>query len=265
MADVSKIFKPRRGTASIMAGTKKSTVLASGELFVEVPNTGVGTGASKIKIGDGTTAYSALPYALGDTSNDQINFSSNTSTTVAAALNSVVTGASLKNIVAGLKQAISLCNTSITQLNDDTSKIKTYVGEDGQIHFTDVTGADSVLPFSKNNGVESINISSYNITSSNILHSNGTQLSSASSFVLSNIERKYSKLYIEKTTSSASGTNNINNRIGLNINNTSYNIGGEINIEFEGDLIITINAGNCGLIANNVSAYSVTLTNIIIS
>ena len=89
MADVSKIFKPRRGTKSIMAGTKKSTVLASGEMFVEVPDAGVGKGASKIKIGDGTTAYSSLPYALGDTSNDQITFSSNTSTTVAAALNSI--------------------------------------------------------------------------------------------------------------------------------------------------------------------------------
>ena len=32
-------------------------------------------------------------------------------------------------------------------LNDDTSNINVYVGEDGQIHFTDITGADSVLPF----------------------------------------------------------------------------------------------------------------------
>ena len=31
---------------------------------------------------------------------------------------------------------------------DDTSKIKTYVGEDGNLHFIDWTGADSVLPFS---------------------------------------------------------------------------------------------------------------------
>lgn len=119
MADVSKVLKPRRGTKSIMAGTKKSTVLASGEMFIEVPDAGVGKGASKIKIGDGTTAYSSLPYALGDTSNDQITFSSNTSTTVDAALNSVTSGGSLKNIVAGLKQAISLCSKSITQLNDD--------------------------------------------------------------------------------------------------------------------------------------------------
>ena len=124
MADVSKIFKPRRGTKSVMAGTKKTTVLASGEMFVEVPDAGVGKGASKIKIGDGTTAYSSLPYALGDTSNDQITFSSNTSTTVAAALNSVTSGGSLKNIVAGLKQAISLCNTSITQLNDELTNTK---------------------------------------------------------------------------------------------------------------------------------------------
>ena len=127
MANVSKIFKPRRGTKSIMAGTKKSTVLASGELFVEVPDAGVGKGASKIKIGDGTTAYSSLPYALGDTSNDQITFSSNTSTTVAAALNSVTSGGSLKNIVAGLKQAVSLCNTSITKLNDDITSFQTGV------------------------------------------------------------------------------------------------------------------------------------------
>ena len=37
-------------------------------------------------------------------------------------------------------------------LNDDTSNINVYVGEDGQIHFTDVTGADSVLPFSSGSG-----------------------------------------------------------------------------------------------------------------
>ena len=120
MADVSKILKPRRGLASTMATAAKSgIVLAKGELFVEAPSTGMGTGASKVKIGDGTTAYSALPYALGDTSNDKIAFSSNTSTTVAAALNSVASGNSLKTLIAGLKQAISLCNTSITQLNDD--------------------------------------------------------------------------------------------------------------------------------------------------
>ncbi len=34
-------------------------------------------------------------------------------------------------------------------LNDDTSNINIYVGEDGKLHFTDKDGADSVLNFSK--------------------------------------------------------------------------------------------------------------------
>ena len=72
MADVSKIFKPRRGTKSIMAGTKKSTVLASGEMFVEVPDAGVGKGASKIKIGDGTTYVIDLPFATMSITDEDI-------------------------------------------------------------------------------------------------------------------------------------------------------------------------------------------------
>ena len=57
------VFRPRRGMKSTMAGDKASLVLESGELFLEYPDTGVGTGASRFKIGDGTTEYSDLPYA----------------------------------------------------------------------------------------------------------------------------------------------------------------------------------------------------------
>lgn len=57
------VFRPRRGMKSTMAGDKASLVLESGELFLEYPDTGVGTGASRFKIGDGTTEYSNLPYA----------------------------------------------------------------------------------------------------------------------------------------------------------------------------------------------------------
>ena len=121
MADVSKIFKPRRGKKSTMNGAKASTILAAGELFVEVPDTGVGKGAGKLKMGDGTTAYGSLPYLLGDTSNDQINFTSNSDTAVTTALNKVSNGAKLGVIVAALKQAISLNATAITKLNDDLS------------------------------------------------------------------------------------------------------------------------------------------------
>ena len=157
MASVSKIFKPRRGLASTMAGSgKKNIVLQKGEFFLEAPSGGMGTGASKVKVGDGTTAYSSLPYALGDTSNDKIDFSNNTSTTVANALTSVASGKALKTIIGGLKQAISLCNTSITKLNDDTSNIKTYIGTDGLIHFTNKDGADTVLNFNKGTDISNL-------------------------------------------------------------------------------------------------------------
>lgn len=57
-------FRPRRGKKATMAsGEKADIILASGEIFVEYPNTGVGTGFVQFKIGDGTTKYSDLPYA----------------------------------------------------------------------------------------------------------------------------------------------------------------------------------------------------------
>lgn len=121
---MAKIFKPRRGKKSTMAGTKKTTVLSAGEMFIEVPDTGAGTGHSKMKIGDGSTQYSSLPYAMGDTENDKIAFSNDTSGNITTALNKVTSGAALKTMIAALKQAVSLANTSITQLNDETNSIK---------------------------------------------------------------------------------------------------------------------------------------------
>ena len=120
---MAKIFKPRRGKKSTMAGTKKATVLSAGEMFIEVPDTGAGTGHSKMKIGDGSTQYSSLPYAMGDTENDKIAFSNDTSGNITTALNKVTSGAALKTMIAALKQAVSLANTSITQLNDESQKL----------------------------------------------------------------------------------------------------------------------------------------------
>lgn len=38
---------------------------------------------------------------------------------------------------------------SDSKINGDLSKVKVYVGSDGKLHFTDRTGADTVLPFSR--------------------------------------------------------------------------------------------------------------------
>ena len=110
----------------------------------------------RMKIGDGTTKYSSLGYAdqtpvstsgsagdgnlvgnvAQDTSNGGItatfqsladkkvnSVTSNSSTTVANALNTVAANNTLKDILGALKQAVSLCNTAITSLNDDRVKV----------------------------------------------------------------------------------------------------------------------------------------------
>jgi hypothetical protein len=55
-------IRPRRGTLYEWSTT--NPVLAEGELVIEVPESGVGTGLSKFKIGDGFKKYNDLPYAF---------------------------------------------------------------------------------------------------------------------------------------------------------------------------------------------------------
>ncbi len=112
MADENKVLLPHRGSKSKMTtGAGKNIILQSGELFIEYPDTGVGTGTCKIKIGDGVTAYASLPYAISaDT--DNITFTPSTATTVQAALDVASSGQTLAVILGGLKRAIQLMNTS---------------------------------------------------------------------------------------------------------------------------------------------------------
>lgn len=60
------ILRPRRGTASQWSSA--NPVLAEGEIGIEVPSGGVGTGIVKMKFGDGSTAWNSLPYAVEDVS-----------------------------------------------------------------------------------------------------------------------------------------------------------------------------------------------------
>ena len=62
MPDMYAKIRPRRSTA-----TEWSTinpVLQEGELAIECPDTGIGTGLCKCKIGDGYTQWNDLPYAF---------------------------------------------------------------------------------------------------------------------------------------------------------------------------------------------------------
>lgn len=55
-------LRPRRG--SLYEWESTDPVLAEGELVIEVPDSGVGTGLCRFKIGDGYKKYSELPYAF---------------------------------------------------------------------------------------------------------------------------------------------------------------------------------------------------------
>ena len=111
----NKLFRPHRGGKSKMnVGSGSTHVLEDGEFFVEYPDTGAGSGKCKVKVGNGVSIYTELPYALGDTSTDPITFTEASSTTVEDALARVIPGALLQNIIGGLKRAVILCNNRIT-------------------------------------------------------------------------------------------------------------------------------------------------------
>ena len=62
---------PRRG--DLYSFTTVNPVLAVGELAIEYPDSGVGTGLCKFKIGDGKTKYADLPYAFDANAANSIN------------------------------------------------------------------------------------------------------------------------------------------------------------------------------------------------
>ena len=59
---MASYLRPRRGKKA--TAEAQNIILKRGEIFFEVPTTGVGTGAGKLKMGDGTSTYSNLPYFM---------------------------------------------------------------------------------------------------------------------------------------------------------------------------------------------------------
>lgn len=59
-----RILRPKRGTKS--SAEEQEIVLKSGEVFFEYPETGIGTDSGKVKMGDGETEYTNLPYFIGE-------------------------------------------------------------------------------------------------------------------------------------------------------------------------------------------------------
>jgi hypothetical protein len=118
---MAKIFKPRRALrSSVKSGSKRTLVLASGELMC-VGKTAIGENSkADIYLGDGVSQIQNLQPALfGDTSEEDMTITDDTSSTATAALGNVTTGATLGSILGSLKRAISLNASAIATLNDD--------------------------------------------------------------------------------------------------------------------------------------------------
>ena len=95
---MSNTIQLRRGKKSTFADTKKTTVLAAGEIFVEYQDGGIGKGPCAIKIGDGTTQYKDLPYTVDF--NQNVEFITGTQTASTGAW----TGISKSSVIENGKQ-----------------------------------------------------------------------------------------------------------------------------------------------------------------
>lgn len=76
-----------------------------------------------------------------------------TNKTISGAINelankSVDTLTTMEQVVAATDVSIPVGAGAIKEVNNSLKTVKTYVGEDGKLHFVDSEGADSVLPFS---------------------------------------------------------------------------------------------------------------------
>lgn len=119
----SKILLPRRGRRSTML--VKNPVLRKGELFLEVPETGVGKGETKVLVGDGVTSYDSLPYAINvddaqtDVNNAEIEFEQSASSDRATLLDEMVSGTKLPTLTGSVVKFLSVINNAVTSLNND--------------------------------------------------------------------------------------------------------------------------------------------------
>lgn len=142
---MAKYFRPRRGKKA--TAESQNIVLKRGEMFMEVPASGVGTGIGKIKIGDGTTAYKDLPYFLeqgvDDVSTAVITYSDSTQTNNNTLLSTIKSGAKFNVIIPAIKKLLSNINTSVNDIRENGGRITTKAASDslkGIQHNADILG-----------------------------------------------------------------------------------------------------------------------------
>ena len=121
-------LRPKR--AKKATATSQAIVLKRGEIFFEVPTGGVGTGIGKIKMGDGTTTYSSLPY-FTSTEDDKVAFTNVTATTASSNNATYLTDfsptATLKTNFNKIKQLLFNLNGQVSSINTTISNFQSGV------------------------------------------------------------------------------------------------------------------------------------------
>lgn len=157
---MASFLRPRRGKKA--TAISQGLVLKRGEFFVEVPDSGVGTGVGKIKMGDGSTSYTNLPY-LVSTEDDKIGFTDTSAATDPSNnptyLTNIAPGNNLKTVFTNLKQLVYNHNTQLAELNNDLTAMEgvtevpfkfEYDSTSGKYGYRD--GADTFRPFNDGSG-----------------------------------------------------------------------------------------------------------------
>jgi hypothetical protein len=157
---MASFLRPRRGKKA--TAISQGLTLKRGEFFVEVPDSGVGTGVGKIKMGDGSTSYTNLPY-LVSTEDDKIGFTDTSAATDPSNnptyLTNIAPGNNLKTVFTNLKQLVYNHNTQLAELNNDlTATVGVtdvpfkfeYDSASGKYGYRD--GADTFRPFNDGSG-----------------------------------------------------------------------------------------------------------------
>jgi hypothetical protein len=122
---MASYLRPRRGKkATAIAQLTASAPLKRGEIFFEVPDTGVGTGYGNIKMGDGSTGYDALPYFNKQVIVDDTITQASTNPVQSAAIYTA-----LQNIEADL--GVELTQAEFDRLTPQQQATGTYYITDG--------------------------------------------------------------------------------------------------------------------------------------
>ena len=161
MANAGKFLAPRRGSKTTMSTSPgNSIVLAKGELFIEDDTT---NGIFRIKIGDGTTAYSSLPYAFSGEAADIAFDAGNTE------LTSTNVEDAIQELAESMGSGSGVCYGTCSTEASTAAKVVTISSDQD---FELKVGATVAVKFTNTNTASSCTLNVNNTTAKSIYYAN---------------------------------------------------------------------------------------------